>query len=64
MENNNNDLFEFIGDDLYSSAEAAEQNYEDILSDSSLSGRHFAKKKGATDLQSGGAGAKNGRKPL
>lgn len=45
MENNNNDLFEFLGEDLYSSAEATEQNYEDIVSDSSLSGKHFAKKK-------------------
>lgn len=42
---NNNDLFEFIGDDIYSSAEAAEENFDDIVSDSSLKGKHFAKKK-------------------
>lgn len=42
---NNNDLFEFIGDDIYSSSEAAENNYEDIVSDSRLKGKHFAKKK-------------------
>lgn len=42
---NKNDLFEFIGDDIYSSASLAEENYEDIVSDSSLKGRHFAKKK-------------------
>ena len=42
---NNNDLFEFIGDDIFSSASLAEENYEDIVSDSSLKGRHFAKKK-------------------
>ena len=42
---NNNDLFEFISDDIYSSTEDAEQNYEDIVSDSSLKGRHFLKKK-------------------
>ena len=30
---NNNDSFEFIGDDIYSSASAAEENYEDIVSD-------------------------------
>ena len=44
MENNNNS-FEFISDDIYSSAEEAEQNYNDIVSDSSLKGRHFNKKK-------------------
>ena len=44
MENNNNS-FEFISDDIYSSAEDAEQNYNDIVSDSSLKGRHFNKKK-------------------
>lgn len=43
--NNNNDLFEFVGDDLYSSAEKAENNYENGISDSALKGRHFAKKK-------------------
>lgn len=42
---NNNDLFEFISDDIYSSTEDVEQNYEDIVSDSSLKGRHFLKKK-------------------
>ena len=42
---NNNDLFEFISEDIYSSTEDAEQNYEDIVSDSSLKGRHFLKKK-------------------
>lgn len=42
---NNNDLFEFLGDDIYSSSEAAENNYEDIVSDSRLKGKHFAKKK-------------------
>lgn len=45
MENNNNDLFEFVGDDLYSSTEQAEYKYEQASGDSSLSGRHFAKKK-------------------
>ena len=45
MDKNNNDLFEFISDDIYSSTEDAEQNYEDIVSDSSLKGRHFLKKK-------------------
>ena len=42
---NNNDLFEFIGDDIYSSAKTAEENYDDVISDSSLKGKHFAKKK-------------------
>ena len=42
---NNNDLFEFIGDELYSSSKEAEQNYEDVVSDSSLKGKRFAKKK-------------------
>ena len=42
---NNNDSFEFISDDIYSSVEEAEQNYNDIVSDSSLKGRRFNKKK-------------------
>ena len=42
---NNNDLFEFIGDDIYSSSASAEENFEDIVSDSKLKGKHFAKKK-------------------
>ena len=42
---NNNDLFNFIGEDIYSSSSLAEENYEDIVSDSSLKGKHFAKKK-------------------
>lgn len=40
---NNNDLFSFIDEDIYSSA--AEQHYEDIVSDSRLKGKHYAKKK-------------------
>lgn len=40
---NNNDLFNFIDEDIYSSA--AEQHYEDIVSDSRLKGKHYAKKK-------------------
>lgn len=44
MENNNNS-FEFISDDIYSSVEATEQNFNDTVSDSSLKGRHFNKKK-------------------
>ncbi len=44
MENNNNS-FEFISDDIYSSVEAAEQNFNDIVSESSFKGRHFSKKK-------------------
>lgn len=42
---NNNDSFEFISDDIYSSVEEAEQNYNDNVSDSSLKGRRFNKKK-------------------
>ncbi|MGN0493409.1 MAG: LCP family protein [Acutalibacteraceae bacterium] len=42
---NNNDFFDFIGDDIYSSSQGAEHNYEDIVSDSALKGKHFAKKK-------------------
>ena len=42
---NNNDLFEFIGDDIYSSSASAEEYFEDIISDSKLKGKHFAKKK-------------------
>ena len=44
MENNNNS-FEFISDDIYSSVEATEQNFNDTVSDSSLKGRRFNKKK-------------------
>ena len=40
---NNNDLFEFLNEDIYSSA--AEEHYEDIVSDSGLKGKHYAKKK-------------------
>lgn len=40
---NNNDLFEFLDNDIYSSA--AQQHYEDIVSDSRLKGKHYAKKK-------------------
>ena len=42
---NNNDLFEFIGDDIYSSSSSVNDNFEDIVSDSRLKGKHFAKKK-------------------
>lgn len=42
---NNNDLFEFIGDDIYSSSSSVNDNFEDIVSDSKLKGKHFAKKK-------------------
>ena len=42
---NNNDLFEFLGDDIYSSSSSVEENFEDIVSDSGFKGRHFAKKK-------------------
>lgn len=42
---NNNDSFEFIGDDIYSSSASAKENFEEIVSDSSLKGKHFAKKK-------------------
>lgn len=42
---NNNDLFEFIGDDIYSSSSSGNDNFEDIVSDSRLKGKHFAKKK-------------------
>ena len=41
---NNNDLFDFLGDDIYSSS--AKQHYEDIVSDSGLKGKHYAKKRG------------------
>lgn len=40
---NNNDFFQFLDEDICSSA--AEQHYEDIVSDSKLKGRHYAKKK-------------------
>ena len=42
---NNNDLFEFIGDDIYSSSSSVNDNFEDIVSNSKLKGKHFAKKK-------------------
>lgn len=40
---NNNDLFEFLDNDIYSSS--ADRHYEDIVSDSGLKGKHYAKKK-------------------
>lgn len=40
---NNNDLFEFLDNDIYSSS--ADRHYEDIVSDSGLTGKHYAKKK-------------------
>lgn len=40
---NNNDIFGFTGEDIYSSSRAVE--FEDIVSDSKLKGKHFAKKK-------------------
>ena len=40
---NSNDIFGFTGEDIYSSSSAAE--FEDIVSDSKLKGKHFAKKK-------------------
>ena len=40
---NNNDLFEFLDNDIYSSS--ADRHYEDIVSDSRLTGKHYAKKK-------------------
>ena len=40
---NSNDIFGFTGEDIYSSSRAAE--FEDIVSDSKLKGKHFAKKK-------------------
>ena len=49
---NNNDLFEFIGDDIYSSSASAEEYFEDIISDSKLKGKHFAKKKRGKRRQS------------
>lgn len=41
---NNNDIFGFTGEDIYSSSGAA-KDFEDIVSDSKLKGKHFAKKK-------------------
>ena len=40
---NNNDLFEFLDNDIYSSS--ADRHYEDIVSNSRLTGKHYAKKK-------------------
>ena len=39
----NRDLFDFAGDDIYSSA--PKQEYEDIVSDSRYRGRHYQKKR-------------------
>ncbi len=42
---NNNDLFDFVNDDIYSTADKAEEQFDDIVSDSKLTGKHYKKRK-------------------
>ena len=42
---NNNDMFEFLGEDIYSSTERTSDHFEDIVSDSKMKGRHYSKRK-------------------
>lgn len=42
---NNNDMFEFLGEDIYSSTERASDHFEDIVSDSKMKGKHYSKRK-------------------
>ena len=42
---NNNDMFEFLGEDIYSSTERTSDHFEDIVSDSKMKGKHYSKRK-------------------
>lgn len=59
---NRNDMFEFLGEDIYSSTERVPDRFEDIVSDSKMRGKHYSKKRRGNKFTRWWRGLKKGQR--